>query len=175
MSHYGKEFYMKKSNLIILILSLLCVCSVTLMIIGLCVNKAEKTEFVPPQFDTTAKQGIPGIDETEQFGWAQISQDGMPYKTAVCGNISIVDGDAFIYLTNYSENSIWLKLRIYDSDGKIVAETGLVKPEEYIEKIHFVRAMQDTEKIKLKIMAYEPETYYSAGSIVLNTTVKAGE
>lgn len=170
-----KSKKMKKSNLIILILSLFCICSVTLMIIGLCVNKAEKTEFVPPQFDTTAKPGIPSTYETERFGWAEISQDGMPYKTAVCGNICIDNGDAFIYLTNYSENSTWLKLRIYDSEGKIVAETGLVKPGEYIEKIHFVRVMQDTERIKLKIMAYEPETYYSAGSVVLNTAVKTGE
>ena len=170
-----KSKKMKKSNLIILILSLFCICSVTLMIIGLCVNKTEKAKFAPPQFDTTAKIGIPSKDETERFGWAEISQDGMPYKTAVCGNICIDNGDAFIYLTNYSENSTWLKLRIYDSEGKIVAETGLVKPGEYIEKIHFVRVMQDAEKIKLKIMAYEPETYYSAGSVVLNTAVKTGE
>lgn len=166
---------MKKNNHIILILSLLCILSVSLMIVGLCNSEKGKAEFVPPQFDEMVKQGIPPINETERLGWAEICQEGMPYKTAVCGNILIVDGNAFIYLTNYAENNAWLKLRVLDDEGSIVAETGLAKPGEYIEKVRFSRSMKTGDKIKLKIMAYEPETYYSVGSVVLNTTVRTGE
>lgn len=166
---------MKKNNRIVLILSVLCILSVSLMIVGLCKNEKGKAEFVPPQFDNTVKQGVPLTNETEEFGWAEICQEGMPYKTAICGNILVIDGNAFIYLTNYAENNAWLKLRILDNEGNIVAETGLTKPGEYIEKIHFFRSMKTGEKIKMKIMAYEPDTYYSVGSVVLNTTVETGE
>lgn len=148
--------------------------SIGLMIVVLYTGEENEAAFVPPPFDVTVKQGIPRAKDIEEFGWAEIDPEGMPYKTAVCGNISIVDGEAFIYLTNYTENNTWLKLRVLDDEGNIVAETGLAKPGEYIEKVHFSEAMEAGEKIKLKIMAYEPETYYSAGSVVLNTTVRMG-
>ena len=162
---------MKRSNRVILILSLLCIVSAGLMIMSLCVGGRDEVEFVPPKFDESVKQGIPPADETESYGWAEISQDGIPYKVAVCGNIRIMNGSAFVFLTNYAENNVWLKLRILDGEGNIVAETGLAKPGEYVESAKLTRTMEKEEPVKLKIMAYEPQTYYSAGSIMLNTTV----
>ncbi|MCI7345781.1 MAG: hypothetical protein SPF67_01215 [Eubacteriales bacterium] len=44
-----------------------------------------------------------------------------------------------------------------------------MKPNEYIKTIEFIETPQKGEKIKLKIMAYEPDTYYSAGAVTLST------
>lgn len=164
-----------KNDRIIVILSVLCALSVVLMIVSLCGHENDNAGFVAPPFDETAKQGMPHNEESARFGWAEISQDEIPYKTAVCGKLQIVDKQAVVFLTNYADNDVWLKLRVLDGDGKTIAETGLAKPGEYIESVQFTEAMKDGEVIKLKIMAYEPETYYSVGSIVLNTTIKTGE
>lgn len=47
-----------------------------------------------------------------------------------------------------------------------------MKPNEYLKAVTFTTAPQSGAKIKLKIMAYEPETYYSAGAVTLNTVAE---
>ncbi len=161
---------MKTKSVIIYILSALCIISTLCMIIVLSFPKKETAKFVPPNFDENAISGKPIV--SEELGWNVIYQDGMEYKSAICGNIIINDNTADVYFWNDSENSAWLKLRVYDLNGKIVAETGIIKPNNYIEEIAFTEPIANGDKLKLKIMAYEPETYYSKGSVVLNTTVR---
>ena len=76
-----------------------------------------------------------------------------------------------MYLTNDEGNKVWLKLRILDEEDNILAETGLLKPNEYVKTVTFDKIPKSGANIKLKIMAYEPDTYYSAGAVTLNTTV----
>ena len=45
----------------------------------------------------------------------------------------------------------------------------MLRPGEYVRAVALSRSLQTGEPVKLKIMGYEPETYYSAGSVVLNT------
>ncbi len=78
---------------------------------------------------------------------------------------------ADVYFTSIANNAVWLKLRITDETGNIFGETGLLKTDEYIKSIKFDTVPAAGTKIKLKIMAYEPETYYIAGAVTLNTTV----
>ena len=75
------------------------------------------------------------------------------------------------YFTNPVENDVWMKLRILDSNEKIIAETGLIRPGEYVQSILFTTIPEDGNSVKLKVMAYEPNTYYSAGCVILNTVV----
>lgn len=56
-----------------------------------------------------------------------------------------------------------------DKDGKVLGETGLVKPGQYVQPLTLDTVPKQTETVKVKIMAYEPETYYSAGAASLNT------
>ena len=69
---------------------------------------------------------------------------------------------------------MWLKLRVLDQQNRIIGETGLIKPNEYVKTIKFDAAIPSDAKVKLKVMAYQPETYYSEGSIVLNTRIAKG-
>lgn len=59
-----------------------------------------------------------------------------------------------------------------DAKGSILGETGLVRPGEYVPFLCLNTTPKSGVAITLKLMAYEPETYHSAGTVVLNTTVR---
>ena len=78
---------------------------------------------------------------------------------------------ATVYLTNNAENKVYIKLRVLDADGNSLGETGLIKPGEYVKDVELSKVLAAGTSIKLKIMSYEPETYMSMGSAVLNTKI----
>ena len=154
----------------IYVLGILTAVSLVVMILVLCGTRpSEEGEFSPPPFDANAVVGVPDVPAS--LGYASPYREGMAYRFSVCGNIRPEDGKAAVYLTNDRENTVYLKLRILDENGSILGETGLIKPGEYVKDVTLDRALSPGMRIKLKIMGYEPETYASAGAVVLNTTV----
>lgn len=170
MSVYRKGDTMKKR--IIPLLVLLCAVSTTMMIVALHHINPNEPKFVPPDFDQNAQVGAPHVPE--ELGWAELYQDGMSFKVGICGNLILDQKEAAVYFYNHESNTVWLKLRVMDDQGRIVAETGLLKPAEYLQTIQFNQALKNGDKLKLKIMAYQPDTYYSEGAIVLNTRIQTG-
>ncbi len=161
---------MKK--IIVPLLTILCIASSIMMIVALNNTKPEEPKFIPPEFDKSAISG--DINVPKELGWSELYQDGMNFKVGICGNLIAKNDEAEVYFYNNENNNVWLKLRVLDETNNIIGETGLIKPSEYIQSIKFNSKINNGDKIKLKIMAYEPETYYSEGSIVLNTTIKTG-
>lgn len=164
---------MKKEKNIPLIITLaICILSLIVMTTVLLISseKDKALSFTPPPFDTNAVQGIP--DVPENLGWEEV--DAQAYKASICGKV-IPNGDtADVWFTNPESNSVWLKLRVLDTQGNVIGETGIIKPGEYVQEVTFTKTPQVGDSIVLKLMAYEPETYYSAGSITLTTTVVGG-
>ena len=99
--------------------------------------------------------------------------DAGDFKFYAAGNLTAENGKTDIWLTNPAENNIWLKARLLDKDENILGESGLIKPGEYIQSIELDEIPKGTSSITLKIMAYAPDTYQSAGAIALNTDLKA--
>lgn len=130
--------------------------------------RGQQGGFVPPEFDPQAVSGTP-VDAGES--WTEIYQDGMGFSAHVCGRIVIEDDSADIYFTNDQDNQVWMKLRVTDAEGNILGETGLIKPGEYVKSVVFHTVPDKGRKISMKIMAYEPKTYYSAGAVTLNTEI----
>ena len=64
---------------------------------------------------------------------------------------------------------MWLKVRVLNSDGNILGESGLIRPGEYVQSVALQTIPSSGSAVALKIMAYEPETYYSAGTVTLTT------
>ncbi|MCD8120592.1 MAG: hypothetical protein LUE29_14145 [Lachnospiraceae bacterium] len=162
-----------KQNKSIYIAAVVCLVAIIVMVAAL-VNSGGETEqssFIPPEFDSAAVTGTP---EPEDDSWSQINQDGMGFSAHICGSVVIENGAADLYFTNDEGNEVWLKLRIMDEYGNILAETGLLKPGEYVQSVLFDILPDDGSSISMKIMAYEPDTYYSAGAVTLNTTVQIG-
>ena len=132
-------------------------------------GKQGTVEFIQPPFDAAAMAGVPEVPES--LGYISPYQEGMGYRFSVCGNVVMEGNAAAVYLTNPEENDVWLKLRVLDENGNILGETGLIRPGEYVKDVALTEDLSAGTKIKLKIMGYETETYFSAGSATLNTTI----
>lgn len=146
------------------------VLSVTAMVVSiLFIGSEKKTEFIPPPFDSTAQSGIPEV--AENLGYNELYQDGMAYRFSVCGKITIEEQGAIVYLTNSEENDVWLKVRLYNEKDELLGESGLIKPNEYVKSIPLDTVPPNGAKIKLKIMGYVPESYRSAGAVILNSSI----
>lgn len=139
------------------------------MIVALCLPKSTTAEFTPPPFEQNAVFGTP--ETAAELGYSSPYKEGMAYRFSVCGNVTLEGNDAVVYLTNPAENSVWLKLRVLDENGKTLGETGLLRPGEYVRCVTLSSTVKAGTKIKLKIMGYEPDTYISAGSVSLNTAI----
>ena len=165
----------KKQKSILAVLSafaVVAVVSVCVMIAVLCLTRGDNTvvgEFVPPPFDTSAEAGRPNVPEN--LGYSELYRGGMDFSAWVCGNVTLDGRDAAVYLTNPESNNVWMKLRITDAQGNILGETGLIRPGEYVKCVSLSRELPAGTAIKMKIMTYEPETYYSMGAVTLSTRI----
>lgn len=123
--------------------------------------------FTPPPFDPAAQVGTPAVPA--ELGYGQL--DAQAFRASLCGVLKPAEGTLDIWLTNPAENSVWLKLRLMDSRGNLLGETGLLRPGEYVRQISLSSAPEPGSTVILKLMAYEPDTYHSAGSITLTTSI----
>lgn len=150
-------------------LIIVCVIAVLGMILALIFGGAQKQRpnFTPPPFEPSAQVGTPEVPDGLGYG----EFDAKAFRASVCGNVVVADNIADIYLTNPESNHVWLKLRVLDANGNILGETGLIKPGEYVRSVRLTSVPEKGTKIMLKMMAYEPDTYHSAGGASLNTTI----
>ena len=156
----------KQTGLMVMIA--VTILSVAVMLSALLLTgKEQKAEFVPPPFDPAAQAGTPVVPDDLAYG--ELYQDGMAYRFSICGMVTAQDSNAIVYLTNPAENDVWLKVRLYSEIGELLGESGLIRPGEYVEGVALSTIPQSGTPIKMKIMGYVPESYHSAGAVVLNT------
>lgn len=140
-------------------------------VVALAVPKeGEKGEFVPPAFEENALVGTPEVPEG--LGYRELHQDGMAYRVSTCGIVLMEQENAVVYFTNDESNEVYLKLRVTDTDGNILGESGLIRPGEYLRSVTLTKVPAAGTQIRLKVMSYDPETYESMGSVVLRVTVQ---
>ena len=174
----SKVIKSSKKNSDIFLIALLSTVSVAVIIVAVVIGvniyrlNSESTEpvFIPPEFDDKAVEGNPTVPDG--MGYLEVYKEGMSFNSFVCGEVNIIDGKADIYFTNPEKNTLWMKLRIFDVNGNIIAETGLIKPNEYLKTVNFDKVPANNSKITMKIMTYEPNTYYSGGAVSLSTIAK---
>jgi hypothetical protein len=162
---------MRQHKWILPVMAAICLAAVAVMIVALFVGEShtKQAEFTPPPFDAAAQTGVPTVPDG--LGWGEI--DAKAYKFSVCGAMQLAGGQSDVYFTNPEENTVWLKLRVLDENGNVLGETGLIRPGEYVQSVTISSSPADGATIRLKIMAYEPDTYNSAGSVTLKTTIKS--
>lgn len=153
------------------LVTVVCVVCLVVMVYVLA-NPEEKTErFVPPPFESSAVSGTP--DVPENMGYKEL--DAETYQFSVCGFFAPENGKVDVWFTNPAANTVWLKVRVLDTDGETLGETGLLRPGEYVRSVALDPVPSPGAAVQMKVMAYEPDTYYSAGSVSLNTTVEGGD
>lgn len=158
-----------KSGKAVPILGAVLAVLVIVTVLALCLSGGKTAEFTPPPFEENAVTGVPEV--AEELGYSSPYKEGMTYRFSVCGNVTAEGKNAVVYLTNPEENEVWLKLRVLDENGKILGETGLIRPGEYVRCVTLSTVPPVGTKITLKVMGYEPKTYHSAGSATLGTTM----
>lgn len=165
--------YQKKANknMPLVAAAVICTPSLVVMLMALTAgHKQVQEEFTPPPFDANAIAGRPVVQDN--LGWTEL--DCKAYKVSVCGQVVANGNSADLWLYNPESNTVWLKLRILDEKGSTLGETGLLKPGEYVQSIELEHVPADGSAIALKIMAYQPDTYYSEGAATLNTSIRTG-
>ena len=146
-----------------------CVIALVLMVIALLTGGGQKpAPFVPPEFESKAVSGVP--DVPDGLGWSEL--DVQVFRASVCGFIRLQDSAADIWLTNPAGSKVWIKLRMLDENGVVLGETGLLRPGEYVRSVTLNSVPKPGMGIVLKLMAYEPETYRSAGAVSVSTTIE---
>ena len=162
---------MKKQmkNYILPLAAVLCAVSLAVMVFALTRQEVqtEMGEFTPPPFDGGAVVGSPAVPEG--LGWQEL--DAKVYKAGICGKFIPKGNAADVWLTNPESNTVWLKVRVLDEKGNTLGETGIIKPGEYVQSVELDNVPKAGKPIVLKIMAYQPDTYYSEGAVSLNTTI----
>ena len=151
------------------VLAAVCLLCLAMMAAALVYTQSPaQGEFIPPPFEESAVSGIP--DVPEELGWQEL--DAQAFQVGVCGAVVVEGSQADVWLTNPESNTVWLKLRIMDENGTVLGETGLIRPGEYVQSVTFDTVPAPGTAISMKLMAYEPETYHSAGAVTLNTVVQ---
>lgn len=150
-------------------MAVLCGLSVTVMLCVLFCGGADE-EFMPPPFETEAQTGTPNPPADAGYGEVDVEA----YRFSLAGMLYENSGSVDVWLTNPQDNPVWLKLRILDADGVVLGESGLLRPGEYVRAIKLSTHTELPAAVTLKLMAYEPETYYSAGSVQLTTELLEG-
>ena len=159
----------QKNHYILPLAAVLCAVSLAVMVFALTRQEVqtEMGEFTPPPFDGGAVVGSPAVPEG--LGWQEL--DAKVYKAGICGKFIPKGNTADVWLTNPESNTVWLKVRVLDENGNTLGETGLIKPGEYVQSVELDNVPKAGKPIVLKIMAYQPDTYYSEGAVSLNTTI----
>lgn len=127
--------------------------------------------FEIPPFETQAGKGIPEIPE-EALDY-RMFEIGEGIRVGLCGNIKTASSDedgsetggkAWVYFTSDSGNTVWLKMVLLNTENEKIGESGLLLPGEYVEEIALDSMPEETSEVTVRILSYEPETYYSMGS-----------
>lgn len=119
-------------------------------------------EFVPPPFEENALPGAPE-DLDPALGYGPLSLDE-GFQVALCGAPEAREDALALYLTSLPDNTVWVRARVLDGEGGTLGESGLLRPGEYLPDLPLTRPLPKDGQVTVKLLSYEPETYYSRGS-----------
>lgn len=152
----------QKTVVAVLALLLVLALGVTLLV------RSRDRGFAPPPFESAAEKGTPTLtDEKLRFGYATV-YEGL--TVGLCGECVFADGALQVYFSSPEDNEAWVRIKIYNEKGKLLGESGILRPGEYVKSIALSSAPKG-DTLKIKLLSYEPNTYYSLGSAELTVAV----
>lgn len=117
-------------------------------------------EFKAPEFDSAAVLGTPENCDFDRLGTLSLNADA---TVSLYVSPIVENGRAQVFFFSDDANTAWVRLRITDKKGNLLGQTGLLRPGEYVEYVALENAPQKSDAF-VRILTYEPETYYSLGS-----------
>lgn len=156
---------MKKDKNILILVTILII--LILIIVYLIFHIKNKSKFIKPEFEQNITTTIPeNLDYKSSI--IDIS-DG--YSIYIDGMPRINKNKLIINFISIEDNNVWIKIRIFDEEKNIIAESGLIKPGEYLESIKIDKSVAENDDITYMIIGYEIDNYKSAGTVELSTKV----
>ena len=155
----------RQQKIIIFVMAVLLLVALVVMLVLLCGREAPAApEFDPPSFDKAAISGLP-TDVPEELNYGSPSTQS-EFKFSLCGTPEVTEDNRLrIYFTSPATNKVWLLIKIYDTEGALIGESGLLRPDEYVEHVQLEREVARGSDIVIKVLSYEVDTYYSKGTI----------
>lgn len=143
------------------------------LIIGAIVFMNTRT-YEPPAFDVNAVTGEPIVPEELGYGIGGASDDSS-FKAGLASKwVREQDGSLPVWFTNPAENDVYLLIRVTRAeDQKVIYESGLIRPGEYVEKLTPLESLSsDPINVDAAIYSFDPDNYHSMGTFHLSGTVE---
>jgi hypothetical protein len=159
---------MTKRQVLVIALITLLVAAVWTAVFLVMGRQKEDRKFVPPPFEENAEAGAPSEtdDRYKMFDFAGV------YSAGLIGEPEAKDGKAEICFASAETNTVWLKCKILSADdGTLLAETGVLTPGTFVRNVTLLKDLSGDVAVKYRVISYEPETYYSEGSVNISTTL----
>lgn len=132
---------------------------------------SKQTGFTPPFFEENAVMGTPGnLNEALHYGVLAISD---VFSVSLCASPTVDDdGQVLLYFTSDESNAFFVRLLILNEKGKQLGATGLLRAGEHVASVRLDPPPKNGETLTLKILSYEPDTFYSMGSASAHVTIR---
>ena len=126
--------------------------------------------YSPPSFDKNVQLGVPSPPQDATYQEIPV-QDG--YVIGMSGRISVHDSQADVYLANLPDNDIWVRMTMIDNNKNVLAQSGMIRPGEYLQTISINLDLKpnETAAVTIQIDGYQPDTYQSAGSFQIKANL----
>jgi hypothetical protein len=144
---------------LVLAILLALVTLAVIIVAALGTNRAGK--FDPPPFEENAVAGVPD-PLPSAFGTITVNPG---FVVGACAYPSLEGSELGVYLTSHKNNTCWVKIQIYDEEKRLLGQSGLLQPGEYLPTVWLSEAPAGAEVLHATILAYEPESYYSLGAV----------
>ena len=116
----------------IILIVLACVLLALVVTLGCVVvaqNRPVYGEFQVPAWEEHAVQGTPPEPLPPDYGSMAVNED---YVFSMRAAPVLTGQDLTLYFTSPATNTVWLRVKICDTDGTVLYESGLLRPGEYL-------------------------------------------
>ncbi len=128
-------------------------------------------KYIKPSFEPMSISGPVSL-ENNQYGYS-VTQFSEEYKVGLCGAPEASTTSIDLYFTNPEDNNVLLKCLLLDDSGNTIGESGVLNPGTYVQTINFNNPMSSGyHELTVKVLGFEPETYFSRGIVHLITRVQ---
>lgn len=157
---------MKKVNtsVILCISAVICILSLVFMVFALILGSKTEEQSHLPIFDANAEMGYPFVSAEQEF--YILSNSNGDFETYICRNAMAEGKTIAVNFASSSENSVLTELWVYGENSRYLGKSGLLRAGEYISRLTLERKPRDGESLIYKVVCYEDETYYSAGTAI---------
>ena len=159
----------KSQKIILAVISAILAAALTVLFVLAAQRHAKTGEFTPPPFEDAAEEGTPVVsDESLRYAHVLVTSE---LVVGLCATCAIEDESLLLYFASLEHNTAWVRAKVYDERGKLCGESGLLRPGEYVERIA-LSSKPRGKTLVVKVLSYEPDTYYSLGTAELTVNVK---